>query len=305
MILVWLDANETISLGVRRILNEIVDQILQEFTDPGEKRDEGVHDARKNCKRVRAVYRLIRDEIGFAIYREENIRFRDTARLLAGARDSLVLIQTFDKLVNTYSDELSIHAYLDFRQYLVDRYQTTLKNELDHPQRISAIQKSMREASKQISNLPIIREDFSAFQGGLQRTYRRGRKAMHRAYTQPSPDIFHEWRKQVKYLWHQVEVLESIQPEILTKLANELHILSDYLGEDHDLAVLRNTILTASTFSDGEFEKSLIFRKIDQERMELEGNALTLGERLLSDPPEIFVQRMNTYWMAWKSEKIS
>ena len=121
----WLEASETISLGIRRILNEIVDQILQEFTEQRKKRDEGVHDARKNCKRVRAVYRLIRDEIGIGIYREENIRFRDTARLLAGARDSLVLVQTLDKLFNTHSDELSIHKYRDFRHYLVDRYQTT------------------------------------------------------------------------------------------------------------------------------------------------------------------------------------
>ena len=71
-----LEAGETISFGVRRILNEIVDQILQDLTDLEKKRDEGVHDARKNCKRARAVYRLIRDETGIAIYREENIRFR-------------------------------------------------------------------------------------------------------------------------------------------------------------------------------------------------------------------------------------
>lgn len=300
----WLEVDEKISLGVQRILDEIVEQILQDLTDLEKDRDEGVHDARKNCKRVRAIYRIIRDEIGIAIYREENIRFRDTARLLAGARDSLVLIQTLDKLVNTYSDQLSRQADKDFRQFLVDKYQTTLANELDHHQRISIIQRSMQGACMQISNLPIVNEDFSAFQGGLQRTYRRGRNAMNLASTQPSPDIFHEWRKRVKYLWHQMEILVSIQPEILTELANDLHMLSDYLGDDHDLAVLRKTILTAPIYSDKESEALLIIQLIDQERLVLEENALALGERLFCVTPKKFVQRMKTYWGAWDKENL-
>jgi CHAD domain-containing protein len=300
-----LEAGETFSMGVRRILNEIVDQILHDLTDLEKGRDEGVHDARKNCKRVRAVYRLIRDEIGIAIYREENIRFRDSARLLAGARDSLVLIQTLDKLGNAYSEKLSILAYKYFRQYLVDRYQNTLKNDFDYHQRILSIQKSMQEASVQISNLPIVHEDFSAFQGGLQRTYRRARKAMNLARTQPSPEIFHEWRKRVKYLWHQVEILGAIKPAVLTELANELHTLSDFLGDDHDLAVLRRMILTAPTYSDGVSEALLFVQIIDQERLMLEENALTLAERLLSVTPEKFVQQMEIYWRAWKSENIN
>ena len=147
-----LQFDETISSGVRRILNEIVEQILQDITGLENDRDESIHNARKNCKRVRAVYRLIRDEIGISIYRKENIRFRDTARLLAGARDSLVLIQTLDKLFNANSDQLSNQAYNDFRQFLVDKYQTTLANELDQHQRIPDIQRCMQVACMQISN---------------------------------------------------------------------------------------------------------------------------------------------------------
>jgi CHAD domain-containing protein len=300
-----LESGETISFGIRRILNEVVCQISQELTDSEIKRDDGIHDARKNCKRVRAVYRLIRDEIGIAIYWKENIRFRDIARLLAGARDSLVLIQTLDKLVNTYSDELSIHSYKDFRKYLVDRYQTTLTSEFDHRKRISSIQKSLQEAFLQISCLPIVNQDFSAFQGGLQRTYRRGRDAMCLARTTPGTEIFHEWRKRVKYLWHQVEILRSVQPETLTELANELHTLSDYLGDDHDLAVLRNTIMTAPAISKGESKELFIVHIIDQERLVLEKNAFILGDQLYSLVPEKFVQQMGIYWSMWGGERNS
>ena len=128
---------------------------------------------------------------------------------------------------------------------------------------------------------------------------------MNLAYLHPSPENFHEWRKRVKYLWHQVEVLLLIQPEILTEMANELHALSDYLGEDHDLAVLRNTILTAPIYADWESEALLFVQIIDQERLVLEKYALALGGRLFSFTPKKFIRRMKTYWRTWECEKIS
>jgi len=71
-----LEADETISVGLRRTLMERVHQIINDLTNPAKGRDKGVHDARKNCKRIRAVYRLVRDEIGVEHYRQENVRFR-------------------------------------------------------------------------------------------------------------------------------------------------------------------------------------------------------------------------------------
>src|SRR3970282_1293730 len=99
-----LEANENVSTGIRRVILERVDQALNDLTNPDKDRDKGVHDARKNCKRIRAALRLIRGEIGDELYRQENIRIRDAARLIASARDSWVMVETLDKLVADFNE---------------------------------------------------------------------------------------------------------------------------------------------------------------------------------------------------------
>jgi hypothetical protein len=47
----------------------------------------GVHEARKDMKKLRSALRLVRDGIGEKAYRRENHRYRDAARRLSGIRD--------------------------------------------------------------------------------------------------------------------------------------------------------------------------------------------------------------------------
>jgi len=58
-------------------------------------------------------------------------------------------------------------------------------------------------------------------------------------------------RKQVKYLWYQVCILNPMWPKPLDILAEELSKLADYPSEDHDLAMLsRSAIEQAPTLGD-------------------------------------------------------
>lgn len=127
---------------------------------------------------------------------------------------------------------------------------------------------------------------------------------MQQAYAHPAPGIFHEWRKRVKYLWHQIEILEALWPSVLSKLADELHLLSDYLGDDHDLAVLRWTILDNLSWFKNERELMRLVVLIDQERLALEAAAQPLGRRIYFDSPKLFAQRLETYWRAWQDENV-
>lgn len=297
-----LEAGERISVGMRRVLLEQVNQIRADLTYHEMGRDEGVHDARKNCKRVRAAYRLIRDEIGDGFYRQENIRFRDTARLLAGARDSWVMIQALDKLAAAHEDRLRPQACEGIRQALTDQYETTLAQERENQTLLPGILVDLERARVKIEDNPLAIEDFSVFRSGIRRVYSRGRRAMDRAYTELEAGIFHEWRKQVKYLWHTLEILEGLWPNVLFQVAAELHTLSEYLGEDHDLAVLRSTAMGLPASFITEQELLFLVQLIDQERLRLEGLARPLGERLYFEPPNDFMRRLEAYWRAWQSE---
>lgn len=297
-----LEANENLADGIIRLIIERVDQIILELTDPPSGRDKGVHNARKSCKRVRAAIRLVRDEIGEELYKGENIRFRDASQKLSAARDSWVMIRTLDRLIDKYQEQLPLGFFDGVRQQLVEIYDETLSLELKDHQLIPDIVEIMNEAKFSISQLPIQRSDFLVFRGGLRRVYFRGRRAMADAYEKPDSEIFHEWRKRVKYLWYHLEILEDLWPNVLSNLADELHTLSEYLGDDHDLAVLRQTILNNPKGFAGEQELLYLISLIDRDRLRLEALARPLGERIYFDSPKEFTRRINTYWDAWQKE---
>jgi CHAD domain-containing protein len=65
---------------------------------------------------------------------------------------------------------------------------------------------------------------------------------MEKAERELITEHLHDWRKQAKYLWHQFQVLTPIAPGELGELADQFHRLSDYRGDEHDLAVLEQVL---------------------------------------------------------------
>ncbi len=293
-----LEANEEISAGIRRVLRERINEVVDDLTNPIKDRDKGVHNARKNFKRLRAALRLIRGEVGEGGYQRENVRFRDAARRLASARDSWVMVEALDKLVADYAHLLAPNAFAGVRQTLIAQYEKIKQAESEEaiPEVVRLVQRS------QIEHLPIQRENFSVFRAGLQHIYEQGQTAMTQAYAQPTPEMFHEWRKRVKYLWYQIEILAALWPTMLENLAEELHTLSEYLGDDHDLAVLRRTVLDDPGGFVEEKELLIFVALIDQKRLTLQAAAHPLGERIYSDTPKAFTRRLKSYWKAWMAE---
>jgi CHAD domain-containing protein len=136
----------------------------------------------------------------------------------------------------------------------------------------------------------------------LKRIYRNGREAFAVAQDDPSQEHFHAWRKQVKYLWHQLQVLQPIQIGQLTALADQAHALADALGDDHDLAILAHKFLAEpDRFSDRATMQTLV-DLIARRRMLLQEQAMSLGHCLYEEKPRIFVGRLREYWRAWRGK---
>jgi len=89
---------------------------------------------------------------------------------------------------------------------------------------------------------------------------------------------------------------------MLQAQSNELHDLSNWLNENHDLDLLRNVVLESTTvFHSGDRE--LLVSLIERRCRELEAAALPLGLRLYSESPDQFAKRIRGYWRAWKSDQ--
>ncbi len=72
----------------------------------GPSTQEAIHETRKALKRLRALVRLLREELGEQQFKREHAILRDAARRLAGARDAEVMVGTLDALLERHPRKL-------------------------------------------------------------------------------------------------------------------------------------------------------------------------------------------------------
>lgn len=296
-----LDVQESPADGIRRILSEQVDYVHDLMTAPAPTREIAVHESRKSFKRIRAALRLVRDDVGQEWYRRENVFYRDSSRLLAPVRDSTVLVLALDAVTEANADIVPPETFASIRRKLVARHGRIVQELLDEQDVMTVVARRMEAGRDRLQEMPISSSDFDAFEEGLRRVYARGRRAMQRAYADPDDPVnFHEWRKRVKYLWYHVNILRPSRPVTLQETADDVHLLSDYLGDAHDLVVLKETLLTEPELSEGDINLTTLLALIDRRRAGLEEASRPLGQRLYCERPRDFVERIETYWKEWQ-----
>ena len=297
-----LEAEELFPQGVRRIAREQLDRAVEQLTE-AEDRDEAVHEARKHFKKIRAVLRLVRDEIGEDVYKPENVCYRDAGRRLAPVRDSFVMVETLDGVRARFAETLAPDAFETLREALVERHADAKRRILEEEGAADQVVATLREARGRISDWPIEHDGVLAFRGGLRRVYKRGRNRLADARDEPGVAVLHEWRKRVKYLWYHTRILQPIWSDPLGELADELHDLASYLGDDHDLAVLRATVAEEPELCEDDQAVQHLAGLIDRRRAELQVAAWPVGERIYVETPDAFVARIRAYWGIWRREE--
>ena len=136
----------------------------------------------------------------------------------------------------------------------------------------------------------------------MQQVYRRGQKAMKHARQTENPHLLHQWRKRVKYLWHQLQLLHLIWPQMMDPLAEEFHRLADLLGEEHDLYVLVSEIEADTLLSGRMRGKSDLIAAIQSYREALKMEYYPLGERLYQQKVSDFTRSLGVFWEIWRAE---
>jgi CHAD domain-containing protein len=266
--------------GLRRIARGRVERALQRLrVESVEDPAEAVHGARKDLKKLRALIRLVRDQLGDSVYRLENGFYRDVGRSLAGSRDATATWEALLALRERY--ELGAR-FAGFERELQRRISG------DDSDRIAEAATALEAGLGRIERWPLQGDDWSVIEPGLRRTYRRGRRRFRKAASEPSDEALHEWRKRVKDLWYQVRLLQNADRKRLSSQADDLHELADRLGDDHDLVLLRERAEGSSEL-DGAGREALL-EPIERRRGELQLDAFSLGERLYESKPKRFAR---------------
>ena len=245
--------------------------------------DERIHTARKQIKRARANLRLLRDAIGKTAYRRENSALRDAARPLSGVRDAKVLIETADMLIEAARAGSHRTLLLKARKALEKaRREARAELELMNGAKDSAA--ALRAAATRMRRWRVGDADASALRKGLERVYRRGRKAFKTARKDSTAENLHEWRKQVKYLEQALQTWKQSGVKGVPKLATRADHLAETLGADHDLVVFEERLESLDAPA-----RALpgIARNIAGRRRTLRKQALEQGRKLFTAKPLI------------------
>jgi CHAD domain-containing protein len=282
---------------VRRAAIEQIDKAIEELHEQRQDIHKAIHEVRKRLKKVRAVLRLVRPELS-ASYARQNALFRDLGRKLAKFRDAEARVEAVEGLIQQ-TPEQEREPLQQVRSQLAAKRDEQIRQAGDLPDLLDAVGRELESAKRNIKRWKFSGQEFGTLAGGLRKTYARGRKALTKAYRTNTSEDFHEWRKRVKYHWYHMRLVRECWDKPMNARRDELSELADVLGDDHDLAVLEQTL---ADFGGGDGNRNWQpGARIHRRQAKLRAKARPLGERIFAEKPKRFVDRMSRYWKSHRS----
>jgi hypothetical protein len=249
-----------------------------------------VHRARKEIKKSRAALRLLRAALPKTTYRREDAALRGAARTLNAVRDARVLVRTLESLCRRSLALGSQPAVLALSRRL-RRTQARAQRQLtDGHLALTPARAVLQQVQQRGRRWRIGRHGWSTLGPALQRIYRAGRRAGRAARRHPDTLALHEWRKQVQYLWHALQMLRPLQSRARSRSGARARRLADCLGHEHDLALLQSTVAADRQSTDPVIDR--LQPAIERRRRALRSKAMAVGKRLYAAKPRAMALRL-------------
>jgi CHAD domain-containing protein len=297
---------EPLSPALQRMALAQIDLALAALSDsdgtgPGEK---GVHEARKALKRLRALLRLLRRELGERAFARENTTLREIGRRLSEARDAAVMLATLDSLIARHPRRLGRRRGVrELRLRLAAEHERQRRQMLADDATRAELLGELRAFRWRVVSwslpdghgLELISDDLARLYGQGRKRYRRAARGRgERTLT------MHQWRKRVKDLRYAIEILDRPGSEQrLRKLSRRADELGELLGEDHDLAVFAQRLRAGNkprrndrSWRCGRRTRKLLNKAVAERRRALRKRALREGRRLFGPKPKQLVRRV-------------
>ena len=223
-----LQKDESLADRFKRIAGELITGAIEEL------QSHNVYEVRKRIKKLRAILRLLKPQLG-AIYVEENRRLRDIARCFSSARDLDVSLEVLETFAIAYKrgNTLDPHRrHLSRKRAAVEQQQ---------PDDVSRSCESLIAIRHRIDDWPLSHLSQASLDSRLESTRKHSRRAFHKAQHTRRPEDLHELRKFVKHELNQRRLFPSAGAQ-----SEELKKLSTLLGDHHNLVVLMANLETPS-----------------------------------------------------------
>ncbi|MBK3517844.1 CHAD domain-containing protein [Carboxylicivirga marina] len=290
-----IDNQEELQEGITRVLREQYELIIQLTSIPDDI-DISVHEIRKAIKRIRAILRLVRWDIGEEIYQSENMRFRDLARQLSQIRDYHVIITYLAE--NFEAEELHIPEanFISLINHLNSKKELELKRLIDN-QTLDTIKEQMEISSKELKEFPFDFLGPHTIRQGTSNSYSQCLNKISETQLKLDDHPLHELRKRVKYLLNQMILIQEVWPDFFKTYSTSLKQASDLLGDDHNIAesILLINNLPAKVISDED--KNSLTDSFRKEREHIHRDLWPLLGKLFTEDAKSFVKRITSYWL--------
>ncbi|HEY8304188.1 MAG TPA: CHAD domain-containing protein [Solirubrobacteraceae bacterium] len=252
-----------------------------------------VHEARKAIKRMRALARLLRGEMGDEQFHRVNSLLRESGRRLAASRDAEVRLATLSRLTTRHPKALALEGIGRLRAQLeAERAQADVPAHGSTSRRQAL--DDVADMRRELSRWNLLDTDFRALAPGLRRIYREGRLRYERVERQRArPKDLHDWRKRVKALYYALEMLGGANAKGTRRQTSRAEHLGEMLGEEHDLWMLALYVQEhPRALGEDDRAAETLAELIEKRRERLRERALAAGARVYADPPDEFTRRV-------------
>jgi CHAD domain-containing protein len=281
-----LNPTRPIRRGLKRLVRKTLRRAGQDLRhDP----KSAVHEVRKRVKQVRAIVKVLQQTDAGSLAKDAR-RLRAAGQRLSILRDADAVIATFDHLRTRFPTRLPEHTYAIMRRQLV-RAKARIMRDARAEQSQAHVAHTLHAVCRSVKRWRVPAIEVLQWPALLKESYRASRTAMRRAQEETCPSELHRWRKRVKTLWYQLRVAELLAPGLRHEM-RRFNQLQTWLGEDHDLYVMQETLADDGGLHQVPADVRTLAVMSSALQTALRRKSFTLGERLLADRPKAFARRM-------------
>jgi len=269
---------EKVDRGLRRVLQEQTGKAIETLSAPPEGREEAIHDFRVACKRLRAVLRLLHQG-GKGPARELDRRIGAIAGELSNLRDADVMLETLEGLREAHPAWFDPTTFAKAHEDLRQERDRARAQAPDYAVLAADLQQRMREVNEAWAGI-----DLPSRKKDLRRAFHGTRERLDQTVAKTRPghsEDLHRWRKRVKDLLYQGQLLARILKGHPKQEQRVLAQLARALGQHHDLEVMAQLFEEKDLYPSTSAAEA-IHQTMERQQQTLEEEAVRLYKLLRS-----------------------
>ncbi|NWF89856.1 MAG: CHAD domain-containing protein [Ignavibacteriaceae bacterium] len=275
---------------IRISTSKIIRNGIEELNNSGINRDILIHNSRKRVKTIRAILKLIKDELSGKKYKEFNLTFRNLNRRSANIRRAYVMLEIIEKERKIKSDAVSLRL-LDKIKNNVEELMISTQPKINVNQVLVQYSDLFYSFEKYFNSISFKKKDFLLLKNGFAEIYSNAKYHIKEANKSKDVVIYHELRKNVKDLSSMLEIIQKAWPDVIKSYNKQLKILADFIGEMHDLFEFNLLLDNANIPENMTKSKKLLQDELTERIHTLIIAVQELTNKIFAEKTECFISR--------------